>query len=170
MYNPDCRNAEIAHEALEKMRVTKPCASGANVNDNYFKRTFTHQMQNIQALKKETRIGYQRSQKQIVSQKPNEWDAFLFQVRKYRRNELHKYIEDKKYFDKVLQRLNHVADGSKQLIDKLETKIIKDSDDTHMDTEKIIQVTQERSSEQIDQKYNAADKALEYQFQDLLNH
>ena len=42
MYNPECHNAEIAAEALKKMRVTKPCAEGANVNDNYFKRSITH--------------------------------------------------------------------------------------------------------------------------------
>lgn len=39
----------------------------------------------------------------------NDWDLFLFRVRKYREDEFKKYVEDRKVFDKVLDRVERIC-------------------------------------------------------------
>jgi uncharacterized Fe-S cluster-containing radical SAM superfamily protein len=58
--------------------------------------------------------------------KLTEWDHFLCKVQKYRNNDFEKFVQDKKYFDKVLERLSHIADDGLTLIPNVVTKIIKD--------------------------------------------
>jgi len=67
--------------------------------------------------------------------KPSEWDFFLFQVRKYREDEFAKFIKDKEYFDKVIDRINHIADETKSFLPNVVTKIIKDDANEQKDSE-----------------------------------
>ena len=55
------------------------------------------------------------------------------------------------------------------MIDDVQTKIIKDKNVDLQDTEKLINVTKERSTESTDQPFRILDKQLEEQFIELIN-
>lgn len=114
------------------MKVTHNCNPLSGINESYFKRG--KPFPTIHKTPKPAKDPKQSATKS----KPSEWDFFLLQVKKYRADELARFIEDKKYFDKVLQRMNHIADGSKTLIPNVLTKIISEPGVDSRDTDKII--------------------------------
>ena len=102
--------------------------------------------------------------------KLNDWDLFLLNVRKYKKDDLAKYVADKKFFDKQLAKLNYICEDTKRLIDDVETKIIKDPTVDLQNTEKLINVTKVRQTLSVDhQKTKLLDKQLEEQFIELIN-
>lgn len=82
---------------------------------------------------------------------------------------MHRFITEKKYFYKQLARLNYICDDTKALIDDVETKIIKEPGVDLQDTEKLINVTKERSTESTDAPFRLLDQQLEEQFIELIN-
>lgn len=101
--------------------------------------------------------------------KLTEWDHFLCKVQNYRKNDFEKFVQDKKYFDKVLERLSHIADDGLTLIPNVVTKIIKDPGINSRDIDKIINVTKEKNTEQEEDEFCVVDKQLECAFIDLIN-
>ena len=74
----------------------------------------------------------------------------MFHVGKYTKKEAKRFIRDKRVFDAHLASQNYICDETKQLIDEVETKIIKDQTKGPLNTEHLINVTQERSTEMSD--------------------
>lgn len=94
---------------------------------------------------------------------------FLFHVRKYRKDDIAKFIEEKRHFDRQLERSNYICEDTKNLLPHVVTHIIKDPGIDLQNTEKIINVTSERNTEIVDEINRAADKELEEVFKELIN-
>jgi len=45
------------------------------------------------------------------------------QVKRYKQEEYAKFVEDKTYFDRVIQKINHICDRESQLIPNCLTRI-----------------------------------------------
>ena len=53
---------------------------------------------------------------------------FLMQVRRYKEDDFAKFVEDKTYFDKVIQKINHICDRESLLIPNCLTRIKQDEE------------------------------------------
>lgn len=82
----------------------------------------------------------------------------MLNLRKYKKHEFHKFVSDRQNFNKQLAKLNYICEDTKTLIDDVQTRIIKDNSIDLQDTEKLINVTKERSTEQTDQPFKILDK------------
>ena len=63
------------------------------------------------------------------------------QIKKYKKEDFQRFVEDKKLFDKIIARANHICDEESKLIPNVITRIMKDPNVENSETDKIINVT-----------------------------
>ena len=126
------------------------------VNQHYFTRTFPYGYQ--QDLKIESdKFQHQQIKPSVAT---SDWDYFLMQVKRYKKEDFARFVEDKAYFDKVLKRINHICDQESNLIPNCRTRIISEQKVEKGEAEKIINATQLRDTVLRDAPNLAADKSL----------
>ena len=156
-------NYQIAKRQIDQKKVTQDIDSESIVNQNYFKRTYRYyQDQKIQS----------QNQKDNTSQPLvaiDDWDYFLMQVKRYKKEDFARFVEDKAYFEKVLKRVNHICDEESYLIPNCRTRIINEHHFGNDEADKIINATQLRDTVLRDAPNLAADKSLEEVFIEMLN-
>ena len=115
-------NYQIARRQIDQKKVTHAIDPDTIVNQNYFKRTYPYGY--YQDLKLLSEKYHSKQIQPVVA--ISDWDYFLMQVKRYKKEDFARFVEDKTYFEKVLKRVNHICDEESNLIPNCRTRIINE--------------------------------------------